>query len=44
VKKEPFLYAIAFLMDGSMAVVGLCVPLVHCSLGQLMMTWVELAR
>jgi MFS family permease len=33
VKKEPFLYVIAFLMDGSMAVVGLCVPLVALQFG-----------
>lgn len=32
-KKETFLYAIAFLMDGCMAVVGLCVPLVALQLG-----------
>lgn len=32
-KKEWFLYVIAFLMDGCMAVVGLCVPLVALQLG-----------
>ncbi|MBT5829744.1 MAG: MFS transporter, partial [Candidatus Latescibacteria bacterium] len=32
-KKEWFLYTIAFLMDGCMAVVGLCVPLVALQLG-----------
>lgn len=32
-KKESFLYVIAFLMDGCMAVVGLCVPLVALQLG-----------
>ena len=32
-KKESFLYGIAFLMDGCMAVVGLCVPLVALQLG-----------
>jgi MFS family permease len=33
VTKESFLYAIAFLMDGCMAIVGLCVPLVALQLG-----------
>lgn len=32
-KKEPFLYAISFLVDGSFAVVGLCVPLLAMSVG-----------
>ncbi len=32
-KKESFLYGLAFLMDGCMAVVGLCVPLVALQLG-----------
>jgi len=32
-KKEPFLYAGAFLMDGCFAVVGLCIPLVALQLG-----------
>ena len=32
-KKEPFLYGVAFLVDGCMAIVGLCVPLVALGLG-----------
>ncbi|MDA0710273.1 MAG: MFS transporter [bacterium] len=32
-KKESFLYCVAFLMDGCMAVVGLCVPLIALQLG-----------
>jgi MFS family permease len=32
-RKEPFLYIIAFLVDGSFAVVGLCVPLLAMSIG-----------
>jgi len=32
-KKEPFLYAISFLVDGSFAVVGLCVPLLAMGVG-----------
>lgn len=32
-KREPFLYAIAFTVDGCFAVVGLCVPLLALSIG-----------